>query len=784
MGNLSYHFGQFSLNPLARELRQDGELVALSASAFDCLVYLIEHRERPVGKDELISAVWGRVDVSDSLLAQTIVRLRRALGDAGSEQHIIKTVARVGYRWTMDIQVVEAPAEDAAPLAQVQGEASPALAPTAAARRSTRTWLYLLAVGACAVIGLGAYGVWRSHHSVAASSAIRFDKGSAIVLPADVHAPADWNWLHFGLMDLVSSRLRDASIPTENSQAVLELLKDAAGTPAAELPARMGFALTVQPQVSLDGENWQATLDARSADGRSWKAQASSTDVLKAVRAASDVLLAQLGYGVKGDAAQSSLSRLEYVQRIDAARLAGQPAVARALLEHVPANLRDDPELVFIAAAIDCDEGKTAVCKQGLLDLLKRLDRQPDPVVRGEVLTILGLIYQQEGDFAKSVATLTDAIHTLEGHDNEALATALLDRSYVEQLLWKLEDATADIGRAHVTYALAGDAVGAAKTDFEMALMAERRAQPDAAINLLQRVYERFQRMGMRSMLPSVLDGMANAQKMLLKYADELATTDRFWPLDAHDLGFIDRQMRRELSMVRAIALADNGRSGEATALAQSLVDDTRPDDDDGLLAETHKLLAEIAFSIGDNERAAALAAKALLPVLASADQRDYASVWLTRINALQQAGHTADVAREAAAMQAWRDHLAFQDDWVDVYVIQARAAQLWSSGQHDAALAQMKTAMELAEKFGVPDVVVSTGVPYGLALLAAGKLDQAMAVSGRMSIWSNADWRAAWLEACIYRALGQNDSWNSARARTQQLAGDRPLPEAPRRLP
>src|SRR5579859_4867412 len=106
MGNSVFYFDDFCLNPLARELNRNGEPVALAASAFDCLVYLIEHRERPVGKDELISAVWGRTDVSDNLLAQTIVRLRRSLGDAGNEQRCIRTIPRVGYRWMLDTEVV------------------------------------------------------------------------------------------------------------------------------------------------------------------------------------------------------------------------------------------------------------------------------------------------------------------------------------------------------------------------------------------------------------------------------------------------------------------------------------------------------------------------------------------------------------------------------------------------------------------------------------------------------------------------------------------------------
>ena len=53
-----YRFGDFRLAPAARELWQDDRLVALPPKSLDCLIYLVEHRERAVGRDELISAVW------------------------------------------------------------------------------------------------------------------------------------------------------------------------------------------------------------------------------------------------------------------------------------------------------------------------------------------------------------------------------------------------------------------------------------------------------------------------------------------------------------------------------------------------------------------------------------------------------------------------------------------------------------------------------------------------------------------------------------------------------
>lgn len=94
-----FRFGPYLIDLAARELSDDSRLMRLSPRVFDCVAYLIEHRERAVGRDELIAAVWGRVDIADTQLAQVILKMRRAVGDSGEAQHTIRTVVGFGYRW-------------------------------------------------------------------------------------------------------------------------------------------------------------------------------------------------------------------------------------------------------------------------------------------------------------------------------------------------------------------------------------------------------------------------------------------------------------------------------------------------------------------------------------------------------------------------------------------------------------------------------------------------------------------------------------------------------------
>ncbi|HEY6940082.1 winged helix-turn-helix domain-containing protein, partial [Dokdonella sp.] len=96
---ITYLFDDFRLDRSARELRRDGVPVTVPTRVFDCLLYLIENRERAVGRDELVAALWGRVDVSDAQLGQIVLRARRAIGDDGNDQRYIRTMPKFGYRW-------------------------------------------------------------------------------------------------------------------------------------------------------------------------------------------------------------------------------------------------------------------------------------------------------------------------------------------------------------------------------------------------------------------------------------------------------------------------------------------------------------------------------------------------------------------------------------------------------------------------------------------------------------------------------------------------------------
>ena len=102
MATKSYRFGTYTVDLARREVHRGATRLDLPAKVFDCVSYLIEHRDRAVGRDELISAVWGRADISDNLLAQIVLRARRAFDDDADAQRFIRTITGFGYRWVYD----------------------------------------------------------------------------------------------------------------------------------------------------------------------------------------------------------------------------------------------------------------------------------------------------------------------------------------------------------------------------------------------------------------------------------------------------------------------------------------------------------------------------------------------------------------------------------------------------------------------------------------------------------------------------------------------------------
>jgi DNA-binding winged helix-turn-helix (wHTH) protein/tetratricopeptide (TPR) repeat protein len=113
-----YRFDGFELDTSLYELRLAGRRVPLEPRAFDVLVHLVAHRDRVVSKEELLDTVWGDRFVTDAAVTTVLRSIRVALGDAGREQRLIRTLYRRGYQFVGTVQrgVAEAPSRQDASL--------------------------------------------------------------------------------------------------------------------------------------------------------------------------------------------------------------------------------------------------------------------------------------------------------------------------------------------------------------------------------------------------------------------------------------------------------------------------------------------------------------------------------------------------------------------------------------------------------------------------------------------------------------------------------------------
>jgi TolB-like protein/Tfp pilus assembly protein PilF len=96
-------FNNFALDSKRRELRGAAGAIHVEPQVFDLLYYFAQNPNRVISKDELIEHVWkGRI-VSDAALNSRINSARRAIGDTGKKQVLIRTVQRRGFLFAAEV---------------------------------------------------------------------------------------------------------------------------------------------------------------------------------------------------------------------------------------------------------------------------------------------------------------------------------------------------------------------------------------------------------------------------------------------------------------------------------------------------------------------------------------------------------------------------------------------------------------------------------------------------------------------------------------------------------
>ena len=132
-----FHFSDYVLDTDRRELRCGDRSIEAEPQVLDLLIFLIQNNDRVITKDDLIDSVWGGRIVSDTTLTSRIYAARRAIGDSGRNQKLIRTIARKGLRFVGGVRVqsdddatqaIEPPPNEAPALSQPPLAERPAIA--------------------------------------------------------------------------------------------------------------------------------------------------------------------------------------------------------------------------------------------------------------------------------------------------------------------------------------------------------------------------------------------------------------------------------------------------------------------------------------------------------------------------------------------------------------------------------------------------------------------------------------------------------------------------------
>ncbi len=111
-----YAFGPYELDTRVYELRHRQGVCAVEPQVFNVLAYLAEHRDRVVSKEELLAKLWQDRFVSEATLTSRLKAARKAVGDDGKAQSVIRTIHGRGYRFVAEVRVVDGDAPPTPPL--------------------------------------------------------------------------------------------------------------------------------------------------------------------------------------------------------------------------------------------------------------------------------------------------------------------------------------------------------------------------------------------------------------------------------------------------------------------------------------------------------------------------------------------------------------------------------------------------------------------------------------------------------------------------------------------
>ncbi|NOT63443.1 MAG: tetratricopeptide repeat protein [Acidobacteria bacterium] len=221
-----YLLNDVEFDPARNCLRRNGDEHALRQKSLQVLLYLIEHRERSVGKEELLQNVWNGTAVTDDALVQIIVELRKLLGDDSRQPRFIKTIPKAGYRFIAPVTTPPAVIE-IEETTSLQIELEETLVPAGLpAHQFNRKPMWLALGGVTALLALALFAFSRRAQPSAETALPRVPgkQSVAVLYFENQSGERELDWLREGLADMLItdlSRTRNLTLLSRQHLAAL-----------------------------------------------------------------------------------------------------------------------------------------------------------------------------------------------------------------------------------------------------------------------------------------------------------------------------------------------------------------------------------------------------------------------------------------------------------------------------------------------------------------------------------------------------------------------------------
>ncbi len=766
----AYRFGTCTLVVASRELRRDdGTVVALAPKLFDVLAWLIRHRDRAVGRDELIAAVWGDAGTPDNLLAQVVARLRRLVdGETSAADSAIRTVPRFGYRWVAEVvELDEAPIVPVSAVAAGERDRSPSTAVASPRdRRGLAAWGAGFAILALLVAAASAW--WRDGEAPGAATDAR---PLAVLLPVELAVGDDEAWMRLGLMGVIGDRLEAAGqrlVPDEASLSLVRATQSRLEAPpdVARVLALSPAAFAIRAQARRVEGRWQVSL-ATQGDVDDTRSIGEADDAIDAARLAADRFAAKRGLVVlPASGAATGAAPGELLVRVEAAALAADGARVRRLVESAGEAERNAPELRYLLGWAAFEGGDLAGAEARYVALLADEVLADQPLLRARVLNGLANVRYARGDLEGTRSASGDALAALGTLDGGVeRARALVGRAAATSRSTP-DAARDDLALARLQFEAAGDRLGLARAESAAGVLEMASGRLHEALPLFERAVDRFAAFADLHDELVTRTHVMHVRLLLLEPGAALAGEARLADLFAQAP---PSRARVLAGLTRAEVLAANGRLG----LARRVLADACPASPGLPCPEwplQHAWLADVLGLARQDDLDAVLAGPA-----GSEPGRDVGRARVAQVRARLARGDVGAARQAADAAQAWARGVGTPAS--QVYAALAEAVVRGAESEEADASAAFVDAARRAAAERVPFDMLRVAEAEVDWHLTRNDLGGAMLAAARVADAARVEFDAALLQLRVRHAVGQVEPWSAALVRARALAGEREVP-------